>query len=276
MLSYKYRLNYPTMTAEIKNKPKGKSRADDTRIDVRFPPSILEAIEQIAEQDGAKIHHISGKRILTPTVIELVKLGLGQVSDKYQLEVSDTRSDYLSGKISDTLTPRVELIEGELADLKKLVTDLSDKISDSLSVTNIIKLSDNSSDRLSDELTESVSDNTPDTLSDINTHLSDNLSDILPGVTPNMLTGKIADMMMDSNDLNLSDDLTDKMSDIKTSPKIKPEGALTISDITEKLGKTRQAIEQRRDSEAGLTDWGYQAERIGRNWYYSPIDPRSK
>ena len=92
------RLNYPIMTAEIKNKPKGKSRAEDTRIDVRFPLSILQAIEQIAEQDGAKIHHISGKRILTPTVIELVRLGLGQVSDKYQLEISDKLSDSLSDK----------------------------------------------------------------------------------------------------------------------------------------------------------------------------------
>ena len=238
------RLNYPIMTAEIKNKPKGKSRAEDTRIDVRFPLSILQAIEQIAEQDGAKIHHISGKRILTPTVIELVRLGLGQVSDKYQLEISDTRSDHLSGKISDTLTPRVELIEGELADLKKLVTDLSDKLSDSLSGTSAAKLSD--------ELSEAVSDNLPVIAATLPNELSDTMTDILP------------------------DSLADKVSNIKISPKTKPEGALTISDLTEKMGKTRQAIEQRRDSEAGLTDWGYKAERIGRNWYYCPIDPLSK
>ena len=168
------------MTAEIKDKPKGKSRADDTRIDVRFPLSILQAIEQIAEQDGAKIHHISGKRILTPTVIELVRLGLCQVSDKYQLEISDTRLDHLAGKVSDTLTPRVELIEGELADLKKLVTDLSDKLSDGLSVTSAVKLSDNNSDKLSDKLPELVSDTICDTLSDINIQLSDTLPDKLP------------------------------------------------------------------------------------------------
>jgi hypothetical protein len=161
-----YRLNYRTMTAEIKDKPKGKSRADDTRIDVRFPLSILQAIEQIAELEGAKIHHISGKRILTPTVIELVRIGLSQVSDKYQLEISAVKSDTLLGNLSDNLTPRVEAIEGELADLKKLVDNLSVKLSDSLSETRVIELSDNVSDIIADNLPDAVADARRDNLSD--------------------------------------------------------------------------------------------------------------
>lgn len=161
------------MTSEIKDKPKGKSRADDTRIDVRFPLSIIQAIEQIAEQDGAKIHHISGKRILTPTVIELVRIGLSQVSDKYQIEVLDVKSDNVSVKISDSLTPRVEVIEGELAELKKLVNDLSTRLSDKISKTSSIKLlndlADSALDNLSDISADSLSQSVPDNLADIAT-----------------------------------------------------------------------------------------------------------
>jgi hypothetical protein len=58
----------------------------------------------------------------------------------------------------------------------------------------------------------------------------------------------------------------------RESPKQpKPEGALTRNEIAEKLGKSRQAIEARRDK-GTLEEWSYRAEKIDGNWYYFPIE----
>lgn len=149
MVSYKYRINYRIMS-------KISSRATDSRIDIRFPPDVLAAIEAIAVAENAAIHHISKKPILTPTVIELVRLGLAQVSDRYGLELSDNVSPSLSGNLSDAVNKRIDAIEGEVSQLKKLMSELSDK----LSVTNPI-VSDNQSDSLS-VTSQILSDNESD------------------------------------------------------------------------------------------------------------------
>jgi hypothetical protein len=46
---------------------------------------------------------------------------------------------------------------------------------------------------------------------------------------------------------------------------------LTIAELAAKIGKTRQAIEGYRDKER-LTELGYRAERVGRNWLYWAVD----
>jgi hypothetical protein len=113
-----------------------KIRQSDSRIDVRFPDEIYEAIKSIAQKDGAKIHHRSGEIILTPTVVKLIRIGISHLSDEYQISLSDTN-------LSDNLASRVVAIEQELSDLKKLVITLSDSLSD--------KPKDNKSDNLSDK-----------------------------------------------------------------------------------------------------------------------------
>lgn len=112
-----------------------KTRQSDSRIDVRFPDEIYEAIKSIAQKDGAKIHHRSGEIILTPTVVKLIRIGISHLSDDYQISLSDT---YLS----DNLTFRVVAIEQELSDLKKLVITLFDRLPD--------KSTDKKSDMISD------------------------------------------------------------------------------------------------------------------------------
>jgi hypothetical protein len=42
---------------------------------------------------------------------------------------------------------------------------------------------------------------------------------------------------------------------------------LTMAELVEKLGKTRQAIEGARDK-GTLGEWGYRAKKVGRNWLY--------
>ena len=56
----------------------------------------------------------------------------------------------------------------------------------------------------------------------------------------------------------------------KSAKATKPRSALTRDEIVEKLGKSRQVIEARRNK-GTLSEWGYRAEQVGRNWYYYPI-----
>lgn len=121
-----------------------KTRQSDSRIDVRFPDEIYEAIKSIAQKDRAKIHHRSGEIILTPTVVKLIRIGISHLSDDYQISLSDT---YLS----DNLTFRVVAIEQELSDLKKLVITLFDR------------LPDKSTDKRSDTISDTISDRSPST-----------------------------------------------------------------------------------------------------------------
>ncbi|WP_309736749.1 hypothetical protein [Chamaesiphon sp. OTE_75_metabat_556] len=114
-----------------------KTRQSDSRIDVRFPDEIYEAIKSIAQKDGAKIHHRSGEIILTPTVVKLIRIGISHLSDDYQISLSDTN-------LSDNLTSRVVAIEQELSDLKKLVTTLSDRLPDNLTDKTLDTISDKS------------------------------------------------------------------------------------------------------------------------------------
>jgi hypothetical protein len=51
----------------------------------------------------------------------------------------------------------------------------------------------------------------------------------------------------------------------------RPEGAIDRSEIVEKLGKSRQTIETRRDK-GKLEEWGYRAEKIDGTWWYFSIE----
>jgi hypothetical protein len=121
-----------------------KTRQSDSRIDVRFPDEIYEAIKFIAQKDGAKIHHRSGEIILTPTVVKLIRIGISHLSDDYQISLSDTHlSDNLTSRVVAKLARRLSSFEQELSDLKKLVITLSDRLPD--------KSADKESDTVSDE-----------------------------------------------------------------------------------------------------------------------------
>jgi hypothetical protein len=131
-----------------------KTRQSDSRIDVRFPDEIYEAIKSIAQKDGAKIHHRSGEIILTPTVVKLIRIGISHLSDDYQISLSDTHlSDNLTSRVVAKLARRLSSFEQELSDLKKLVTTLSDRLPD--------KLTDKESDTVSDKLPSISSNHTP-------------------------------------------------------------------------------------------------------------------
>jgi hypothetical protein len=105
-----------------------------TRLDLRIPNDIYAQVEEIAKANNEPTHHITGNIILTPTLVKLIRLGIRSLSDNYPA-LADLAT--ASEQRPDTLTPRMNAVEAELSELKKLVTELSDKISSRLADTFI-------------------------------------------------------------------------------------------------------------------------------------------
>jgi hypothetical protein len=171
-----------------------------TRLDLRIPNDIYAQVEEIAKANNEPTHHITGNIILTPTLVKLIRLGIRSLSDNYPA-LADLGT--ASEQRPDTLTPRMNAVEGELSELKKLVTELSDKISSRLADTFIHSetpgeyhiqpdtlsddaiISDNVSDNMSDMIetdiiVEDRSSNTPDNRG---SSLPDSKSDIAPDIS---------------------------------------------------------------------------------------------
>jgi hypothetical protein len=150
-----------------------------TRLDLRIPNDIYTQVEEIAKANNEPTHHITGNIILTPTLVKLIRLGIRSLSDNYPALADMPIS---SGQVSDNLLKRMDSIEGELSELKKLVTELSnspvvaasvpDTISDILETDTI---SDSVLDKISDEpelglLSDNLSDMVPDTIKTTENH----------------------------------------------------------------------------------------------------------
>jgi hypothetical protein len=91
-------------------------RSDDkiVRLDVRFPKLLHDEIEALAIANGSPIHHISKKPTLTPTILNLIRLGL----DNYSPEALERiQAKIESDKISKVLTDNcndLEVLKAEL------------------------------------------------------------------------------------------------------------------------------------------------------------------
>jgi hypothetical protein len=91
-------------------------RSDDkiVRLDVRFPKLLHDEIEALAIANGSPIHHISKKPTLTPTILNLIRLGL----DNYSPEALERiQAKIESDKISKVLTDNCNDLEALKAEL---------------------------------------------------------------------------------------------------------------------------------------------------------------
>jgi hypothetical protein len=84
------------------------------KVDIAIPLDIFNIVMKLAEDSGAPIHHRSNQRVLSPTIIHLIGLGIQSLKDKPELltasvPVSDSRLTALSdrvGKLEDSLKDR--------------------------------------------------------------------------------------------------------------------------------------------------------------------------
>ncbi|MFM6205866.1 hypothetical protein [Planktothrix sp.] len=84
------------------------------RIDVRFPKHLHDEIEALAIANGSPIHHISKKPTLTPTILDLIRIGLDyyspEVLERIQVKIeSDKISKVLTDNCIDLDSIKAEL-----------------------------------------------------------------------------------------------------------------------------------------------------------------------
>ena len=132
-----------------------KKDAKVTRLDLRIPNEIYAQVEEIAKANNAPSHHISGNIILSPTLIKLINLGIRSLSGNYS-ELADITPNII--QLSDTSSTRIDAIAGELENVKKSLSKLSDKLSVYISDT----IPDIVPDTMSDTMPGIVADTIPD------------------------------------------------------------------------------------------------------------------
>ena len=95
------------------------SRQTDTvtRVDIRIPNHLYSEIQAIAVAHfNAKIHHRSNKPEVTPTILELIQIGIAHI--EFLLPVVDESvTDELKKQISD-LDTRLKEVEGKLSEVQ--------------------------------------------------------------------------------------------------------------------------------------------------------------
>jgi hypothetical protein len=96
-----------TITDTTANK-RGSARSDGkiVRLDVRFPKLLHDKIEALAMANNEPIHHISKKPTLTPTILDLINIGLDNYSTEAleRIQVrneSDKRTKVLTDNCND-------------------------------------------------------------------------------------------------------------------------------------------------------------------------------
>lgn len=149
----------------------GRKTENVTRVDIRIPNELYEQISDLAVSHfHAKIHHRSQKPEVTPTILELIKIGIAhlnstlpvtedvtaeKVTDKLQQQIAqlDSRLKTVEDKLSgvDVTAPRIESEPTSSRTLREQSTEfysttttedekvLSDmELSDVLGVSNIL------------------------------------------------------------------------------------------------------------------------------------------
>jgi hypothetical protein len=120
-----------------------------TRVDVRLPNQVYEEISAIAIYHfNAKIHHRSNKPEVTPTILELIKIGIAHIDStlpvtnetvtdelRQALEQLDSRLRTVENQLSgvNVTAPRVE---SDTTGDEKILTDM--ELSELLGVSNLL------------------------------------------------------------------------------------------------------------------------------------------
>ena len=104
------------------------SRQTDTvtRVDIRIPNHLYSQIQSIAiAHFNAKIHHRSNKPELTPTILELIQIGIAHIESN--LPVTDESvTDELKKQIND-LDMRLKEVESKLSGVQINNTEITSK-----------------------------------------------------------------------------------------------------------------------------------------------------
>jgi hypothetical protein len=84
------------------------------KVDVSLPLDVYETVVRLAEEADAPIHHRSNQRVLTPTVLQLIALGIQTLEENPELLTADISKRFTANdsRISALLN-RVEKLESD-------------------------------------------------------------------------------------------------------------------------------------------------------------------
>ena len=104
-----------------------KNRRTDnvTRVDVRIPNELYDQIQKIAiNHFHAKIHHRSGKPEISPTIIELIKIGIAHLESESTLPATDETEDLELRKWIEQLDSRLTAVEKKISSVRVTAPEL--------------------------------------------------------------------------------------------------------------------------------------------------------
>ena len=116
-------------------------KSDVTRIDLRIPNHLFNEIEKLAQETNQPVHHLTGKIITTPIILNLIDLGLESIrQEDVGIEAIASKDSLkeaeIEKKILFTLLQKVEgIVSGKLTDLVKnevneAISAFKDKLED--------------------------------------------------------------------------------------------------------------------------------------------------
>ena len=106
-------------------------RSDDkiVRLDVRFPKPIHDEIEALAIANGSPIHHISKRPTLTPTILDLIRIGLDHYSPEAleRIQAKSVSVSRVTDNCIDLDELKAELIDQLRGELQNLADSIAEK-----------------------------------------------------------------------------------------------------------------------------------------------------
>jgi hypothetical protein len=99
------------------------------RLDVRFPKSMHDEIEALAIAGGAAIHHISKRPTLTPTILDLIRIGLDHYSPEAleRIQAKSVSVNRVTDNYLDLDSIKADLIDQLRGELQTLANSIAEK-----------------------------------------------------------------------------------------------------------------------------------------------------
>jgi len=98
------------------------------RCDIRIPVEIYSKLEALAVSENSKLHHITGRPMVSPIILELIDVGLRHWESEKSSEGDSV------GSVPDTVQDNrldIETLKGELLDqLRGELQNLADTIAE--------------------------------------------------------------------------------------------------------------------------------------------------
>lgn len=227
-------------------------KSDVTRIDLRIPNHIFEEIEKLATETNQPLHHITGKVITTPVILNLINLGLESVrKEDFGIEAIASKDSLKEAEIEKKILSSLilqldEIIESKL-NLKLKLPELTGTITDKLTVNSESQIIPNQAEVNEDKA--KITDSLPVTLTDNKELEKDDSYEVNED---NLITDKVT--IAPSEGLS-----SGKLAERFKTNKKKGEGA---SKTTINTNKSKLSKEE-------FINWSKKQDPEGKGWYYN-------